>query len=718
MNGVSTLTSSNEVAHGAPEVAIRPFYFMVPFWGERYRRYFTDNLLPSLLAPSNLPLLHAEDGHRFLLATTREDWNAIVDLPIMAKLCLHATPTLIEIPNPQSATAPGSTDAIMHQNVAQRLLVEAAYAAKAYGCLFSPDFIISDCMVAALLRHVRAGLHLVLCPSLRQAEESALAELERLGYLSTALRPSQTGAVINVPQRVLADILVRYLHPEMAIFEQGAPGQPPLAPFRYWRIHNQNGIFIHTFHGVPVLMDYGALCEHDVDCLNHSVFENVYVARNFHSKCRMHVVLDSDEFCILSLTPAVVGQMSATSPVNGAVGKNDGFFATLPVALSISYHTAGMTLKRELFGQSVRWHTDDLDHAALVEENRILAFIDHAIRLSLFTAVLGKLLRDYRQTPFLDALIPYGRGLLRALQGDRLIWLHIVQRISFNSYRPFKRASFWFASGGKDLDVIDPYHFSFRRTAGRSAVNVKTGSAGSAVMLGLGQSNIANECDPAALYEAQGSVFNFNLFDGKYYVAKDPLLGASHDRSNVMTRLGDLLVGRRNYQSVVLVPIAHGGTFVGEWSPAGRMFPRLKWTIDQLLEKQTKITHVLWQQGEAESGTSNPNPDEWVRHFLAMVDAIRSAGVDAPIYVAQCTVCCNDPNEKIRAAQRQVVNPDMGIFPGQTSISSDATRDTTVATYQGPDCNMRRSYGTRRCRAGRCAQNAVMSERVDETSGL
>ena len=93
----SASSPAQESAHSAVNTAPRPFYFMVPFWGERYRRYFTDNLLASLLAPNNLPLLRAEDGHRFLLATTREDWDAIIDLPIMARMRPHVTPTLIEI---------------------------------------------------------------------------------------------------------------------------------------------------------------------------------------------------------------------------------------------------------------------------------------------------------------------------------------------------------------------------------------------------------------------------------------------------------------------------------------------------------------------------------------------------------------------------------------------------------------------------------------------
>ena len=643
----------------------RPFYFMVPFWGERYRRYFVDNLLPSLLAPNNLPLLRADQGHRFLIATTPEDWAAMIDLPIMMRLRRHVTPTLIEIPRPNNDTAPGSTNAILHQNIAQRLLVMATYEAGAYGSLFSPDFIISDGMIASLVGHARAGRHLVLCPSLRQTEESAIAELTRLGYLPVGTNPSETGTVIDIPQRVLADLLVRYLHPEMAIFEEGSSGQPPLAPFRYWRFASQNGIFIHTFHGVPVLMDYKVIKHHDVACLDRNSFEDVYVARNFGAVGDLHVVQDSDEFCILSLTPAAVGQMTANTTSGEPVRSSEKFSRRLLAALSISYCTAGMPLKKELFKQSVRWHGSDLDEATIAQENRISAFIDSAVRYSRYTWLPAALLLSYRDTPMFRRLVPYARKTIRALRGDRLLRSYIRQRLSFEIRRPFKRALFWFTSG-KDLDCFDPLHLSFRRTAGRPSVGdaLFSVSSKSAVILGVGQSNIANEGEASARYEPKGNVYNFNFFDGKCYVAKDPLLGASIDRSNVLTRLGDLLVERGNYQSVLLVPIAHGGTFVSEWAPGGRMFPRLQWTLERLRERRIKITHIAWQQGEAEAGEPNPNPEEWMRHFTAMACSIRAAGTDAPIFVAQCTICCNDPNEQIRTAQRQVVNPAAGVLQG------------------------------------------------------
>ena len=232
--------------------------------------------------------------------------------------------------------------------------------------------------------------------------------------------------------------------------------------------------------------------------------------------------------------------------------------------------------------------------------------------------------------------------------------------------RHAQRISFWMASGGEDLDLIDPTHLSFRKVSGRAVVSPALFSANqaTAVILAIGQSNIANECDPCARRKPEGEVFNFNFFDGRCYEACDPLLGASLDRSNVLTRVGELLVKRGRYRRILLVPIAHGGTFAREWAPGGRMFPRLEWTLKQLRERNIAITHIAWQQGESEAAEPDPKPLEWIDRLRAMIDAIRVTGVDALIYVAQCTICRSDPSEQIRAAQRQLVDPSAGILPG------------------------------------------------------
>src|SRR5947207_2687200 len=77
---------------------------MVAFWGERYRDYFADLFLPSLLAPNNLPLLRAADGHRFFVATPRAEWESIEGLPIISRLRQHAEPQWVEVSSPPDAS--------------------------------------------------------------------------------------------------------------------------------------------------------------------------------------------------------------------------------------------------------------------------------------------------------------------------------------------------------------------------------------------------------------------------------------------------------------------------------------------------------------------------------------------------------------------------------------------------------------------------------------
>jgi hypothetical protein len=50
--------------------------------------------------------------------------------------------------------------------------------------------------------------------------------------------------------------------------------------------------------------------------------------------------------------------------------------------------------------------------------------------------------------------------------------------------------------------------------------------------------------------------------------------------------------------------------------------------------------------------------------FMNIHAALHWYGVEAPIYVAQASLCRNPPDEIIRSAQRAVVNPQLGILPG------------------------------------------------------
>lgn len=226
-------------------------------------------------------------------------------------------------------------------------------------------------------------------------------------------------------------------------------------------------------------------------------------------------------------------------------------------------------------------------------------------------------------------------------------------------------ARFGLMAGAQYLDAVDAGRGSFAVRRGRRQVDIRlfVPHPKTAVILGIGQSNIANEGDPNGVYIPGSGVYNFNFLDGRCYVARDPLFGATGNRGNFLTRLGDLLVRKGMYDRVLLVSLGHGGTYAADWAPGGRVNLRLMMTLELLRSAGLVITHVLWQQGEAES-VADHDANAWARSFKSMVDAIRLRGVRAPIYVAQCSVCCSGVNDNIRAAQRDVIDLANGILAG------------------------------------------------------
>jgi hypothetical protein len=181
------------------------------------------------------------------------------------------------------------------------------------------------------------------------------------------------------------------------------------------------------------------------------------------------------------------------------------------------------------------------------------------------------------------------------------------------------------------------------------------------VLLVLGQSNAANTVR-GFLYEPKRRTLNFNALDGRCYVAQEPLLGM-YERGqewrgdgSIWTMVADRLPGQ-----VVVAPIALVGSSVADWSE-GYAHERLALALSGLSKVGLSPTWVVWHQGEtdAQEGTSG---EEYVRHFERVVATIRGAGFDAPIYVAQATICGSFPSEEIRAAQAALAGLP-GVRPG------------------------------------------------------
>jgi|GEM_PF-4159824 len=191
------------------------------------------------------------------------------------------------------------------------------------------------------------------------------------------------------------------------------------------------------------------------------------------------------------------------------------------------------------------------------------------------------------------------------------------------------------------------------------------------VFLVCGQSNAANHGE--GTYAPKHAVYNFDFLRFRCVRADDPLGGASGNGGSIWSRLGDLLVERGVFRSVVFVPIAVGGSFVTDLVPGGSKHGRTTLALSRLMKALGQLplpfSAVLWQQGEAEANHTAMSAAAYQAHLRDVVADLRSRGVFAPVFVAAATYCEAGPHPfdnaaQIRDAQLAVADPSAGFFPG------------------------------------------------------
>jgi hypothetical protein len=248
------------------------------------------------------------------------------------------------------------------------------------------------------------------------------------------------------------------------------------------------------------------------------------------------------------------------------------------------------------------------------------------------------------------------------------------------------------ALGPDDIyENLDGGNFSANDTTDRVDVNCKNSihHKNAAIILTLGQSNAANTVNRRVALNF--NILNFDLFNGKCYVAQEPLIGPTNYGGNFVTRLASKLVDRGAFQVVILAPIAVGGTKVQDWAVGGFLNRRLVVMIKRLHDAGLQPTHVLWHQGEA---NIEDDPRDYIKYFMSVFATIRRNGVYAPIFVAQATICGGKDYEFLRSAQHEVVDRSKGILAGPNTdeIGLEKRYDTCHFSADGAETHAEMWY--------------------------
>ena len=155
------------------------------------------------------------------------------------------------------------------------------------------------------------------------------------------------------------------------------------------------------------------------------------------------------------------------------------------------------------------------------------------------------------------------------------------------------------------------------------------------VIIGFGQSNSANHAGHR--FETNKDIVNF--YNGKCYVASDPLLGATGSSGSVWIPLSEEL--NIKDKTIVLSTFGVSGTKVSDWLNDDYLMPFYKENISSLKSFYKKPNAVVWMQGSADRETDLDSLDMDIRNFLSILSSDFNK---SNIYIIPSTYCNKNPS--------------------------------------------------------------------------
>ena len=247
---------------------LHPIYLLVVFWGEEHRSFFAELLLPSLLAPGNLPAISSVRGSKLVVCTTKADWEALQLLPLLEEArqfcsCTGSKFTLRSLMRTNICIAPPASN-LQLTNVLKMAHTQAF--------LFLISFFLRHAQV--LSRVGRRWQRGVLVPCLRYDLDACLSTLRARGLL-------KENTAIAIPGRELASIGLENFHSEIKRFEWTSPFfcREPFSV--WWRLAGNTGIVLHTTGWQMGLVDFHALSTLNANSLEYGAHDQVFIYENF-----------------------------------------------------------------------------------------------------------------------------------------------------------------------------------------------------------------------------------------------------------------------------------------------------------------------------------------------------------------------------------------------------------------------------------------------------
>ena len=262
-------------------------------WGEKFVEDFSRFALASLLSPGNIPAVLSDvpsPAARFLIATDPADRCLFDARPEMSELRRWMKVEYLALPE--------GGDALERMSVGHRLITARFAAEGRVAGIVYPDSIYADGTLRWAAAETRKGAKLATTACPRTCSDT----------LATALFAHRKDGVLQVSKQQLASAALGHLHDEFRrclwssdrFADQPAVCAWPLPVDR----DPPDAVVLHSLCWAPVLIDYGAIANHDSESLEAWTIDGDYLFRNVGSGDDGAVAIphDADDAMIISLS--------------------------------------------------------------------------------------------------------------------------------------------------------------------------------------------------------------------------------------------------------------------------------------------------------------------------------------------------------------------------------------------------------------------------------
>ena len=182
----------------------------------------------------------------------------------------------------------------------------------------------------------------------------------------------------------------------------------------------------------------------------------------------------------------------------------------------------------------------------------------------------------------------------------------------------------------------------------------------------FGQSNSANSMTEKSDVEITSNLYQYDWKSQSCYLYKEPLLGASGTKGNVITYTA-IKMANNSSKPIVIIPFGVGGTSVLEWA-YGDLSHQYQIVMKRIKESGLSPMIFLWHQGESDS---NLPEDAYYYALRKIVESTFNSFPQSSFGIALATRCGNKPWNPVRSAQARI-SQDLP----NTFISADSDKIT------------------------------------------